>query len=102
MRGLFGEPKNVPPAETFSFPECDRDMQPFVERHRFIRFFSSTVIPAAAAAARTFTLLTSLIAARLQKAEQNGARNRIDVRQFARISAIGDVNAIHVCRRKLA
>ena len=39
MRGLFGEPKNVPPAEiNFSPPLEGLHVQPFVERDRLVRF----------------------------------------------------------------
>ena len=39
MRGLFGEPKNVPPAEINFLPVAENlDVHPFVERHRLVRF----------------------------------------------------------------
>ena len=60
MRGLFGEPKNVPPAEINFWPlpktwTCTHSLNVTGSSD----FFSSTVMPMLCATLRTLTLFTS-------------------------------------------
>ncbi len=68
MRGLSGDPKKVPPAETFfSAPSNTCTWSHSLNVTGSVDRFSSTVSPSVAATLRTFTLFKSFTAARERK-----------------------------------
>ncbi len=69
------------------------DVNPFVERHRLVRFFFLDRDADALRHAADVDVVDVLQIARGQKAAQNRARHRVNVRQQPRIAAISDVNA---------
>ena len=102
MRGLSGEPKNVPPAEmTFSLAAEGLHVQPFVERDRLVRTLLLDRQPQRRGDAAHVDVVEVLHRGARKKPQQDGARDRVDVRQLLRLAAVSDVQAVHLRRREL-
>ena len=76
-------------------------MQPFVEGDRFVRAFLLDGEPERGGDAADVDVVQILHRRAREKTQQDGASDRINVRQFLRFAAIRDVQPVHLRRRDL-
>jgi hypothetical protein len=101
IRGLSGEPKNVPPAEVFSPLEYTATCSHSLNVTDFVGAFFLNDQAAVGGDRPDIDVIEVGAGAGFEQAAEDGARDRIGGGKFAGLAAVGDVDAVELLRRQL-